>query len=271
MAVTDVDTDAVLAVLQPIWHKIPETASRLRGRIELVLDWAKARGFRNGDNPARWRGHLQSLLPPKSKLHSTKHHAAVPFTEIAQFMVLLRENTSVSARALEFLVLTATRTSEVLNATWDEIDFADRSWAVPSQRMKSGREHRVPLGPRATVILKALKKLSQGPFIFPGQKTEKPLSSMSMAMLLRDLGYGDFTVHGFRSTFRDWAAEQTNFSREVAEAALAHVVSDKVEAAYRRGDLFAKRRNLLAAWEAFCGCKPQKKRRRKAAASVRRT
>jgi len=252
LPVEAIDTGLVLKVLEPIWTSKPETASRVRQRVERVLSWAKVRGYRDGENPAQWRGHLDHLLPAKSKVRSVRHHAALAYGEVGGFMALLREETSITARALEFLILTASRTGETLGARWDEIDVGERMWTLPAGRMKASREHRVPLPAWAIAILKDMAEIQRSGFVFPGAKQGRPLSQMSLTMLLRRMGYGHITVHGFRSSFRDWAAECTSFPREVAEMALAHAVSDAVEVAYRRGDLFAKRRKLMDAWAAFC-------------------
>ncbi len=251
LPVAAVDTALVTKAIEPVWTLKPETASRVRGRIESVLDWAKARGYRAGDNPARWRGHLDNLLPARSKVRRVEHHAALPYGEAAAFMAELRRQEGMAARALEFAILTAARTSEVLGARWGEINIAERLWTVPGERMKAGREHRVPLSDAAMAIIEAMAERRQGEFVFAGARGGT-LSNMAMLMLLRRMGRGDLTAHGFRSTFRDWAAERTNFPADVAEMALAHTVADKVEAAYRRGDLFAKRRQLAEAWARFC-------------------
>jgi len=251
LPVQGVDVGLVLKVLEPIWTAKPETASRVRGRIESVLDWATARGYRQGENPARWRGHLQNLLPTKSKVRRVKHHAALPYAEIGDFIAQLKQQEGVAARALEFTILTAARTGEVIGATWSEINFVEQLWVVPAERMKSGKEHRVPLSVAALAILEQMQAIRQGNFVFLGGKAHRPLSNMAMMMTLRRMGRGDLTVHGFRSSFRDWAAERTDFPGEVAEMALAHAVSGKVEAAYRRGDLFQKRRHLMDAWAEF--------------------
>jgi integrase len=251
LPVQAIDTALVTRVMEPIWTKKPETASRVRGRIESILDWATARGYRQGENPARWRGHLENLLPRRSKVRRVEHHAALPYSELSAFMLALRQQEGVAARALELTILTAARTGEVIGARWEEINIAERLWSVPAERMKAGREHRVPLCGKALEIVEEMRAIG-GNFIFPGGKRGKPLSNMAMTMLLRRMGHGDQTVHGFRSTFRDWAAERTNFPAEVAEMALAHAVTDKVEAAYRRGDLFEKRRALAEAWAKFC-------------------
>jgi integrase len=251
MPVDEVDTEAVLKVLQPIWERLPETAKRLRGRIEKVLDAAKVRGFRTGENPARWRGHLESLLS-KPKTLTRGHHAALPYGKLPGFIALLRARASIAARALEFAILTACRSGEVLNARWDEFDFGQAVWIIPANRMKTGKEHRVPLSNRSIVILTSLQDDGTSDFVFPGTAPGKALSGMAMAMQLRRMKADGITVHGFRSTFRDWASETTAFPHEVCEQALAHAIASKTEAAYRRGDLFDKRRQLMAAWADYC-------------------
>ena len=257
LPVQAVDVGLVMKAIEPIWVQKPETAGRVRGRIERVLDWATARGYRQGENPARWRGHLENLLPKKSKVRRVEHHAALPYVEIGAFMAELRQQEGVPARALEFAILTAARTGEVIGAKWDEIDLGERLWTVPAERMKKAdKEHRVPLSDAALAILGDLRKVQQDNFVFPGGKAGRPISNMATLMLLRRMGRGDLTAHGFRSSFRDWAAERTGFPAEVAEMALAHTVSDKVEAAYRRGDLFQKRRQLSDAWAKFCAAAP---------------
>jgi integrase len=246
-----VDVALVMRVLEPLWSVKPETASRVRGRIESILDWAKVRGHRDGENPARWRGHLDHLLPARSKVRKIKHHAALPYGDVPVFMVALRGREAVAARALEFAILTAARTGEVLGTKWSEIDLTAAVWTVPALRMKAGAEHRVPLSAPALAVLRAMEKLRDGDFVFPGDR-HATLSNMSMLMLLRRMGHADLTAHGFRSTFRDWAAECTSFANEVAEMALAHAIDDKTEAAYRRGALFERRRRLMQAWADFC-------------------
>jgi integrase len=250
LPVPDIDTQLVLKALEPIWTLKPETASRVRGRIELVLDWATARQYREGENPARWRGHLDKLLPARSKLRRVKHHAALPYKDVSAFMLDVGAQEGVSARALEFAILTAARTGEVIGATWDEIDLVERLWVIPPDRMKAGKEHRIPLSDRAVELLESLPR--EGHYVFPGGRARKPLSNMAMLKTLRRMDRGDLTVHGFRSTFRDWCAEQTAYPHEAAEMALAHSVGDKVEAAYRRGDMFEKRRRLMHDWAEFC-------------------
>lgn len=249
--VDTITTDDVLAVLKPIWTAKAETASRVRGRIEKVLDAAKAKGFRDGENPARWRGHLDHLLPRPSRL-SRGHHAAMPYEEVAAFVEKLREREATSALALELCILTAARSGEILGMRWSEIDLDKSIWTVPANRMKAGREHRVPLSPRAVAILGNLTKVKRGEFVFPGQSRGKPLSNMAMEMVLRRMKIEDATVHGFRSSFRDWAGNVSNFPREITETALAHVIGDKAEQAYRRGDALEKRRKLMDAWAAYC-------------------
>ena len=249
--VGDVSTGLVLQVLEPIWKDKTETASRLRGRIEAVLSWAKARGLRTGENPAQWRGHLDQLLPARSKVRRVVHHPAMPYPALPAFMSRLRARDGVTPRALEFTILTASRTGEVLRARFDEIDEKARLWTVPAARMKAGKEHRVPLSYRAVAIVREMAAQRVGDYVFPGAKRGKSLSDMALLMMLRDLAPG-ITTHGFRSSFRDWAAEKTNTPSFVAEAALAHVVADKVEAAYRRSELLDRRRKLMEAWSGFC-------------------
>jgi integrase len=252
LPVQTIDVAMVMQVLEPIWSTKPETASRLRGRIERILDWAKARGFRSGENPARWRGHLDNLLPARSKVRKVKHHAALPFDEIAPFMTLLRVRGGVAARALEFAILTASRTGEVLGATWEEFDVSARNWTIPAHRMKSQREHRVPLSDEAIKVFEAMEATRSSDFAFQGHRKGRPLSNMALLMVLRRMGRGDLTTHGFRATFKTWASDRTNFPREVIEAALAHNVGDKTEAAYQRGDLLDKRRRLMVEWGRHC-------------------
>ena len=243
LAVGDIDTAAVMSVLQPIWNKLPETASRVRGRIEAVLSWAKVRGLRDGDNPARWRGHLDQLLPARAKVKRVEHFAALPYDTIGVFMAKLRNEQGTSARALEFAILTATRSGEVLGARWDEIK--GHTWAIPPERMKGGREHRVPLSDRALALLPR----KRGGLVFPGAQGR--LGPNALTRVIKRMGY-DVTVHGFRSSFRDWAAETTAFPNHVVEMALAHTIPSAVEASYRRGDLFEKRRELMEAWSEYC-------------------
>jgi integrase len=251
-AVQAIDTGLVLKVIEPIWTVKTETASRVRGRIEAILDWATARGHRRGENPARWRGHLENLLPRKSKVTRVQHHQALPYAQIGIFMCELRAEQGIAARAFEFLILTASRTSEAIGASWDEIDFTERVWSIPAETMKADKPHRVALSDAAFGIIEAMLEVKSGNFIFPGANGDRPLSNMSLLMLLRRMGHHELTVHGFRSCFADWAAERTAFPDEVRQMALAHTVGDKVEAAYRRGDLFEKRRRLGQAWAEYC-------------------
>jgi integrase len=253
LPVNAVDTGLVLKVVEPIWKTTTETASRIRGRIERVLGWATVREYRSGDNPARWRGHLQELLPAKGKVRKVEHYAALPYTEIGAFMAMLRQHSNIAARALEYTILTATRTGEALGTKWSEIDLSSGTWTIPAERIKTGKEHKVPLSGAAIAVLEGMQSIRHSEFVFPGAQPRRPLSGMAMAMALRRLGRDDLTVHGFRSTFRDWAAERTSFPREVAEMALAHAIPSAVEAAYRRGDLFDKRRRLMDAWAEYCG------------------
>jgi integrase len=263
LPVQAITTALVMRVLQPIWATKPETASRLRGRIEAVLDWAKAQGYREGENPARWRGHLANLLPARAKVQRVRHHPALPYAEIGAFMAGLRAREGVAARALEFAVLTAARAGEVLGARWSEIDLGQKLWVVPAPRTKTEREHRVPLSKRALAILEEMRARRDGQqdgtaFVFPGARHGMPLNNAAMLRVLASMGHGDLSVHGFRASFRDWAAERTGFPREAAELALGHAVGDKVEAAYRRGDMFERRRQLMKAWGAFCTSAPSK-------------
>lgn len=254
LSVAAIDTPHIVRALEPIWTEKNETASRLRGRIEAVLDWAVVAKLRPaGENPARWRGHLEHLLAARKNLRKVEHHAALPWREIGAFMGDLRGREGISARALEFAILTAARSGEVRGATWAEIDMAAKLWTVPEGRMKAGKEHRIPLSKQAVELLSALPHV--GDLVFPGSKMEKPLSDMSLTAVLRRMDRGDLTAHGFRSTFRDWAAESAvghSFGREAAEHALAHKLPDKVEAAYRRSDLLDRRAGLMQAWADYC-------------------
>ncbi len=266
----DIDTADVLKALKPIWMTKAETASRLRGRIEAVLNWGAAHGYRQGENPARWKGHIEMILPAKSKVAKVKHHAAMDYKALPQFMAMIGDQNGAGARALRFTILTAARTGEVIGADWSEIDLVNKVWTVPAGRMKAGREHRVPLSAPTVEILelqrdawfeiegrrhrKTLQPGETGPIgpVFWGQLAGKPLSNMAMLAVLRRAGHDDLTSHGFRSSFRDWASEETNFPTEVVEMALAHTIANKVEAAYRRGDLFEKRRVVMDHWAAAC-------------------
>jgi integrase len=244
-------TDDVVRVLRPLWHDKIETATKVRERIKLVLDHAKARGLRSGDNPAQWKGHLDQILPAHSKL-ARSHHAAMPFGDVPTFLDRLRDADGVGARCLEFCVLTAVRSGEARGARWSEIELDAKVWTIAAERMKSEKPHRVPLSDRAMEIVREMKATAFNDLVFPGQRDNRPLSDMTLLKALKLAGAGEFTVHGFRSSFRDWAAEETNFQREVAEAALAHAVGDAVERAYRRGDALEKRRKLMDAWAAYC-------------------
>jgi integrase len=277
LSVSAIDTGLVLKVLEPIWETKSETASRVRGRIEAILDWARVRGFRTGENPARWRGHLDKLLPAKSKVRKVEHHPALPYGRISVFMSDLNGRGGTAAKALQFTILTVARSDETISMRGDEIDMAAKLWTVPPERMKGKREHRVPLSEPALAIIREM--MPAGPegigrkYVFPGAKPGRPLSNMAMIELIRRLnaerkvvglprwtdpkqGGRDVVPHGFRSSFRDWAAERTNFAREVAEAALAHISGDETERAYQRSDLFEKRRRLMTAWGEYC-LKPQ--------------
>lgn len=250
LPVAEIDLALVMKCLDPIWKEKTETASRLRGRIEQVLDWATVRGYRQGENPARWKGHLDKLLPAKSKVAAVEHHPALPYQEIGAFMEDLKKIEGLGARALEFAILCASRSNEVRGATWGEIDMKARMWTIPAERMKMKREHRVPLSGATMAILEALPRIAGTDLIFPGRKG--PLSDMTLTAVLKRMGRGDITQHGFRSTFRDWAAEMTSYPHEVCEMALAHAVGNKIEAAYRRGDLFEKRRRIMEDWGKYC-------------------
>jgi integrase len=254
LPVAAIDTGLVMRVLEPFWAKKPETAGRVRGRMESILGWATTSGYRQGDNPARWRGHLENLLPKKSKVKPIAHHAALPYGEIATFMAELRQQEGVVARALEFLILTATRTGEVIGARWNEINLAERMWVIPAARMKGHKEHRLPLSDASLAIVEKMAAIRQSEFVFPGGKANRPIGNTAAFLkLLRRMNRGDdTTAHGFRSTFRDWCAERSNFPNEVCEMALAHAAGSAVERAYRRGDLMEKRRALAQEWARFC-------------------
>jgi integrase len=260
LPVSAIDVGLVVQVLDPIWAKKPETASRVRGRIEAVLDAATVRGYRQGPNPAQWKGNLAHILPARAKVRKVAHHAALPFDQMSEFLAALQCRDGMGARALEFAILTAARTGEVLGARWGEIDLAAKLWTVAAERMKAGREHRVPLSDAALAVLERVRPLAlmkdnkPDPVapVFPGPRRSLSLSNMSMEMALRRMARNDITVHGFRSSFSDWAAERTNYPRDVVEMALAHTIENKVEAAYRRGDLFEKRRQLMEAWARLC-------------------
>jgi integrase len=252
LPVQAVNVGLVMRALEPMWTAKTETASRVRGRIESVLDWATARGLRLGENPARWRGHLENLLPRRSKVQRVQHHPAMPYSELADFIAELREQEGIAPRALEFAILTAARTGEVIGAVWDEINLADRLWVIPPERMKGGREHRVPLSDPALAILRAMAAIRSGKHVFPGARVRRPISNTALLTTLQRIGRGDLTVHGFRASFSTWVIEQTNFPTEVREMALAHTVGTAVERAYQRSDLFERRRQLAEAWTNFC-------------------
>jgi integrase len=246
-----IDTTLVLKILEPLWGKIPETAERVRNRLENVLDAARTRGYREGDNPARWRGHLETILTRRNKTASVKHFAALPYRELPGFVAELHQVDDIAARALLFLILTVGRSQEVLSMPWSEFKREERLWVIPKERMKASRDHRVPLSDAALTILRRQQELQVNDYVFAGRGTG-PLGKNALGRLLQRIGRIDITTHGFRSTFRDWVAEQTSHAPEVAEMALAHAVSSAVEAAYRRGDLLEKRRSLADHWTAFC-------------------
>ena len=248
LMVTEIDTDEMMRVLEPIWAEKTETATRLRGRIESILAWATVRGYRAGLNPARWKGHLDHLLPKPSRLRKTNHHAALPYAEAAAFMQSLLRQEGAAAQALRLVILTASRTNEVIAARKSEFDLPAKIWTIPAERMKAGREHRVPLSPAAVALVKPLVDTGASAFLFPATKENQHLSNMAMLQLLKRMKREDLTVHGFRSTFKDWARETTDYAREVSEAALAHIIGDQTEAAYARGDLFTKRASLMQDW-----------------------
>lgn len=252
-----IETAHIMRILEKddFWNTKTETAHRVRGRIESVLDWATARKYRSGENPARWKGHLDKLLPARAKVKKTEHHAALPWPDIGAFMVDLRKQEGIAAKAVEFAILTAARSGEVRGATWEEVDLDAGVWIVPPERMKAKKEHRVPLSTKALALLRVQKEAFPKGFVFPGMKEGKPLSDMSLTAVLRRMEQNEITVHGFRSTFRDWAAESTAYPSEMVEMALAHTINNKVEAAYRRGDLFEKRRRLMQDWCDFCDTK----------------
>jgi integrase len=271
LPIASIETADVLAVIEPVWRAKPVTAHRIRARIETVLDWARARGYRQGDNPARWRGHLKTLLP-KAGLVS-RNYPAMAVDAVPGFIARLRRKQTITAQALEFLILTAARSVEVTGMLWDEVELHNRVWTVPGSRMKSGRKHRVPLSDRAVAILSAMEHLPDNPHVFPGGKPGRGLNPWALLAALgwmqdsvtqdsvtqEALTRESVTVHGFRSSFRTWAAERTNYPREICEVALAHTVGDETERAYQRGDLLDKRRRLMEQWSAFCRSKPRNK------------
>lgn len=256
LKVGDVGREQVLECLNPIWTTKTETATRVRQRIEAVLDYARAMDYREGDNPAQWKGSLEPILPKPSKVKKPKHHAALPYEDLPAFMRKLEKVDGLGAKALKLTILCATRTGETLNAKRDEIDLKSKTWTIPAERMKAGKEHRVALSDEAIEIIKSLPKLND--YLFAGMKRGKPMSNLAMVMVLRRMGYGQYTVHGFRSSFRDWVAETTNYPRRVAETALAHQLKDGAEAAYQRGDLIKKRFDMMNAWGSYCCAKKAK-------------
>jgi integrase len=247
MDVDTIEVEHIMSILSPIWDIKPETANRVRQRLEVVMDAAITLKYRTAGNPARWKGHLDNLLPKRDKVRRVVHYPALPFREAPQFMRDLERRTTIGALALQFTILTACRTSEVINAKWEEIDMDNATWVVPAERMKAGMEHRVPLSPSAVAVLKSIER--QGDFVFNGLRVNRPISDATMRKLLqKDMGFGHLVVHGFRSTFRDWCAEETSHANIVAEMALAHTIKDQAEASYRRGDLFKKRAALMQDW-----------------------
>ena len=257
-SVADSDTTLVLKILEPLWYCKAETASLVRARLERILSWASVRGYRSIENPARWRGYLDQLLPKRSSIQKVNHYNAMEYAKLPDFLRELRLQGGVSPYALEFLILTATRTNETLGAKWSEFNFTQYHWMIPRERMKAGREHRIPLSPRAIEILKLMQATACSDYVFPGSKNGFQLSNMALLNMIRGLGYESETFHGFRSTFADWANENTNFSREVIESCLAHLIENKVERAYNRSDLFAKRSQLMKAWSEFLTLAPNK-------------
>jgi integrase len=247
-----IDTSLVMQVLEPLWRSKTETGSRVRGRIEAILDWARVAGLRDGQNPAAWKGHLAHMLPRRSQVQPTEHHKALDYRELPAFMFKLRGDSSMNARLLEFVVLTAARLGEARGAVWDEIDFATATWTVPAERMKMSRQHRVPLSNDAVALLRDLQAIRRGDAVFAGRDYGRAAGETATRTLVRQLTGQNITIHGFRSSFRDWAGEQTNYPREVAEMALAHAVGAAVERAYARTDLFDKRRCLMGEWADYC-------------------
>jgi integrase len=258
LPVNEIMTDHVLAVLTPLWDSKTETASRVRQRIEKVLDACAVRGERSSENPARWRGHLEAILPKKNAVATVKHFRSMPWSELPKFMVALKEKAGVGARALEFTILTAARSGETRGAAWDEIDLDGKTWTIPATRMKTGREHRIPLSTQVIALLKSLSRIDDGNLVFQSPTTGRQLSDGTLNKVLKDLGRGE-TVHGFRSTFRDWCSDDAKVSREIAEAALSHVIKNQVEAAYSRSDHLKRRRTLMNRWGRYCASTPVEK------------
>lgn len=255
LSVNDVDITHIVKILEPIWAEKTETASRVRSRIELILDWAKALNYREGENPARWKSNLDMLFPARNKVRKVIHHAALPYNELRAFMVVLRGQNGIAALGLQLLILTVARTGEIIKARWSEFDLTEAIWTIPADRMKAGKEHRVPLSKPALDVLEKLKEVSRNDYILPGLRPKSSLSNMAFLQLMKRMGRADLTSHGFRSTFKDWATEKTNYPNEVSEMALAHSVGNKVEAAYRRGDLYEKRVHIMRDWGEYCGSK----------------
>ena len=255
LPVSWIDTAAVISVLRPIWTQKPETAARLRGRIESVLDFASSAGYRSGENPARWRGHLANLLPRKGKVAQVKHYQALPYGAIPEFMTSLRQRTGIAYCALQFAILTGVRSGEALGAIWDEFDLDAKLWTIPTERMKANRDHIVPLSDAVLAVLEKMRVIRQpgADCVFPGRRRGRPLGHGQMLRTIAALGYRGVTTHGMRSAFRDWAGDCTAFPREIAEAALAHVVGDKSETAYRRSTAIERRRGLMQAWADYRG------------------
>jgi integrase len=253
LPVASIDTPLVLKVIKPLWERVPETASRVRGRIEAVLGWATVHHYRTGDNPARWRQHLEHALPSRSEISKIEHHAAMPYTQVASFVDALRKDTSTAARCLEFITLTAARLGEATGATWNEINLGARTWTIPAERMKAGKEHKVPLSDPAIAVLKTMREIRQSDYVFPGFKPGQPIGADALRELIKKLAGADVTIHGMRSVFRDWTADCTSFPNELAEMALSHTIPSAVEKAYRRGSMFERRRRLMDMWGAFCG------------------
>jgi integrase len=251
LSVVAIDTTLVLKVLEPIWVAKTQTATRVRGRIDAILNWAATRGYRQGESSARWKGHLENLLPVPSRVHTIENHPALPYSEVGGFMAELRQQPGMPARVLEFAILTAARTNEAIGARWSEIDMRGRVWTVPKERMKANREHKVPLSNAAMAVLEAVAPLRINGYVFPGTRLNRPVGGSALKQVLQRMGRS-VTAHGFRSSFRDFAAERTAFPAEIAELSLAHTVGTAVERAYRRSDLFDKRRKLMDAWAAYC-------------------
>ena len=251
LSVQDIDVGLVMNVLEPIWFTKTETASRVRQRIENILDWAKVRNYRTGENPAQWKGHLDKLLPKRTKVQKVKHHNAMPYADLPDYFRKLRKVDTLASKALAFAILTATRSNEARESKWSEIDLKAGIWTIPDERMKAGRMHRVPLTNECLAILKETELLKVNDFVFPGLRKDKSITDAALLKQLK-LTHPTLTVHGFRSSFRDWCAEMTNYPRELAESALAHTLKDQTEAAYQRGDMFEKRRKLMDAWATYC-------------------